>query len=197
MVTFAKSESLDIALNKLLELRRQREKRDYFAYSQTLLDAAVTLQTRFGVWVDSELKDLIAQTDLLLPMSDGEARERLEKLKAELLEIKKRKLPEANKSLKSFLAKMKQKRLSKTSEVIHSMVDDVVPSVSVIGRLNQMRSDIDSLADMTLSVGGKVEEVTQEEVKDLQRSQEDISSGRFVKSSNPKEIIDYLKASTD
>jgi len=80
-------ESLENTLNKLVELRRQREKRDYFAYSQVFLDAAKTLETRFGSWVDSELKDLIAQTDLLLSVSDGQAREKLGNLKGELVDI--------------------------------------------------------------------------------------------------------------
>jgi hypothetical protein len=187
-------EGLEKTINKLVELRRQREKRDHFAYSQTLLDVAKTLEARFGVWVASELKDLLAQADLLLPVSDGQAKDRLLSLRSELLEIKSRKLPDANKELKSFLRKMKKKELSKTSEVIHSLVDEVSPSVSIIVRLNKMRGDIDSLADMTLSIGGSVEEITPEEKKDLEQSQDDITKGDFKKSSKPEEIIDFLKS---
>ena len=188
-------ESLENTLNKLVELRRQREKRDYFAYSQVFLDAAKTLETRFGSWVDSELKDLIAQTDLLLSVSDGQAREKLGNLKGELVDIQKRKFPEANKNLKVFITKLKQKQFTRTSDVIHSISDEVGPSVSIIARLNLMRSDIDSLADMTLSVSGSVEEITPDEKRDLDQSQEDLAAGRVRKSTDPDEIVDYLRSS--
>lgn len=188
------SPSLEKTLNKLLELRRGREKRDYFAYSKTLLDATEILQKSFGGWVDSEMKDLVAQIELLLQASDGQAKERLEKLRTELDEIKSRKLPEAQKNLKIFIRKMKRKELTKTSNVIHALIDEVEPSVSIMGRLNSMRSEIDSLADMTLSVGGSVEEITPQERTEVERSLEDVAGGRARKSSSPDEVISYLRS---
>jgi hypothetical protein len=105
MGTATLSPLLEKTLNKLVELRREREKRDYFAYSKTLLDASNILQKRFGGWVDSEMKDLAAQIDLLLQASDGQAKERLENLRTELDETKNRKLSEAQKNLKIFAKK--------------------------------------------------------------------------------------------
>jgi len=58
-----------------------------------------------------------------------------------------------------------------------------------------MRSDIDSLADMTLSVSGSVEEITPDEKRDLDQSQEDLAAGRVRKSTDPDEIVDYLRSS--
>jgi hypothetical protein len=87
---------------------------------------------------------------------------------------------------------MKRKELTKTSEVIHAVVDEVAPSVSIIVRLNEMRGEIDSLADMTLSVGGSVEEITPQEKLEIEQSLEDVTEGRTKKSSKPDEIIAYL-----
>lgn len=185
--------SLDETLRKLLDLRTQREKRDYWAYSESLLDAAKTLRTRFGGWIDSEVADLIAQAELLLPVSDGQAREKLQALRSELKEMQGKKIPDAKSKLQEFIRRMQDKSFARTSEVIQAVIDYLYPSVSVIMRMNEARSEIDSMADMTLAIGGSVE-ISPEEKRDVEMSLREIREGKARTVRDVDSLLRDLKA---
>jgi len=186
------TDTVDQAMKKLLGLRRQREKRDYWAYSKSLLDAADTLRKRFGYWTVAELADLNAQVNLLVQVSEGKTRERLDQLAEELRDIDERKLREAKEKLRRFVSEIKTKKHSKTGEVVESFVDHVVPSIAIVARLNAIRQEVDSLGDLTLAIGSTIEEITPEERRDVESSLQEIREGRAKQSNNVESVIGDL-----
>ncbi|MGI0078835.1 MAG: hypothetical protein ACRECH_04355 [Nitrososphaerales archaeon] len=169
--------SLNETLKKLVELRKSRDERDYWVYSESLLLAAKTLRTEFGAWIDSEKTNSFAQINLLLPFSEGQAREKLQGLKTELEEINRIKIPDAKSKVHEFIQRMEAKSLTKTSEVIQAVTMYLGPSLSIISRLNEIRNEIDTMTDMTLAIGSSME-ISPEESRDVESSIQEIREGK-------------------
>ena len=188
------AEHVNSTIRKLVELRRLRENRDYWAFSKAFLDTAEALKKHFGSWTTSELDDLTTQVDLLVPISDGQAREKLINIKHELEDIRERKLDDTKRKLEQFTRDLKKGKYTRTSEVINALVDYVEPSFSVVTKLHSLRGIVDSLADMTVSLGQSLEGITAEEWHDVKASLKEIKEGRAKQGRDVEAVFHDLEA---
>ncbi len=181
-------------LAELSRLKREKEKRDQWTYSQVLLDSATALQEHFDRWLRDEIDTMLKEADLVKEIIDPQALKELSDLRDELKTVRESKVKDAKQKLAQFVARLKREEYEKTSQVITDLIDLVDPSISLIQELSRIRGKVDSVIVREVLPLASDEFLTPEEDKDLEEAINEAKLGKAPRFNNSDELIKHLKS---